>query len=161
LSTRAASAVLIPFAIAACTAPAGPDNRAAEAAAAAAKPPAPVQAPARSVPTPAAAPAAAAPAGKPARRCGWLVNPTPGNWWLYDRDGEWILASQGSESATGMDDLPDMSTTGWVETNGHYGYGCACMTIAYEPATRRVTKVADASPRPLRQCRADRRLPRP
>src|SRR4051794_7098625 len=29
------------------------------------------------------------------RRCGWLSNPTPGNWWLFDGHGEWILATQG------------------------------------------------------------------
>jgi hypothetical protein len=95
------------------------------------------------------------------RRCGWLSNPTPGNWWLDDRDGQWILATQGAEAAPGMDDMPDMSTAGWVETNGHYGYGCACMTIAFDAATKRVTRVADATPRPLKQCRADRALKRP
>ena len=89
------------------------------------------------------------------------MNPTPGNWWLNDRDGEWILASQGSEPAPGMDEMPDMSTSGWVETNGHYGYGCACVTLAYDPASRRVTKVADFRPKPLKLCRADKRLPRP
>ena len=95
------------------------------------------------------------------RRCGWLSNPTPGNWWLLDGQGEWILATQGSEPPPGMEDMPDMSTAGWVETNGHYGYGCACMTIASDPATRRVTRVSDAKPQPLKQCQADRALPRP
>lgn len=111
--------------------------------------------------TPPASPAAGASAPKPARRCGWLVNPTPGNWWLYDRDGEWILATQGSEAVRGMEDMPDMSTAGWVETNGHYGYGCACVTITSEPSSRRVTSLSGASPKPLSQCRADKRLPRP
>jgi hypothetical protein len=100
-------------------------------------------------------------AGPGERRCGWLTNPTPGNWWLFDGRGEWILATQGSEPVPGMDDMPDMSTAGWVETNGHYGYGCACMTISYDAATRRVTRVANAKPKPLKQCRADRALPRP
>jgi hypothetical protein len=115
-------------------------------------------------PAPSAEPAsrAAAPsAGQGARRCGWLSNPTPGNWWLADRDGQWILATQGGEQAPGMDDMPDMSTAGWVETNGHYGHGCACMTIAHDPATRRVTRVANAEPKPLDQCRADKSLPGP
>jgi hypothetical protein len=106
--------------------------------------------------------AVSAPAeGSAARRCGWLANPTPGNWWLTDSEREWILATQGGEPVAGIDDMPDMSTAGWVETNGHYGYGCACMTIAVDPATRRVTRVADPQPRPLKQCRADRALPRP
>jgi hypothetical protein len=113
-----------------------------------------------------AEPKAASASAKPlrpssARRCGWLVNPTPGNWWLTDAEGEWVLASQGREPPTGMDEMPDMSSAGWVETNGHYGHGCACMTITYDPATESVTKVADAEPRPLKQCRADKRLPRP
>ena len=95
------------------------------------------------------------------RRCGWLVNPTPGNWWLVDRQDQWILATQGSEPAPGMEDLPDMGTAGWVETNGHYGHGCACMTITHDPATGRVTRVADAEPKPLKQCLADRALPQP
>lgn len=100
-----------------------------------------------------------APAAR-ARRCGWLVNPTPGNWWLVDSQDQWILATQGSEPAPGMEDMPDMSTAGWVETNGHYGHGCACMTISHDAAGR-VTRVADARPKPLKQCQADRALPQP
>lgn len=102
-------------------------------------------------------PAAAA---KGARRCGWLSNPTPANWWLTDAEGQWILGTQGSDQAPGMDEMPDMSTAGWVETNGHYGYGCACMTITSD-AEGRVTAVSDAQPKPLKQCRADKKLPKP
>jgi hypothetical protein len=102
--------------------------------------------------------AAAAPEGK--RRCGWIVNPTPANWWLTDRDGQWILGTQGADQAPGMEEMPDMSTAGWVETNGHYGYGCACMTITAD-SEGRVVRIADAQPRPLKQCRADRKLPAP
>ncbi|HEX8224681.1 MAG TPA: DUF4087 domain-containing protein [Allosphingosinicella sp.] len=109
---------------------------------------------------PAPSPAAVAAAARGARRCGWLVNPTPANWWLTDRDGQWILGTQGSDQAPGMDEMPDMSTAGWVETNGHYGYGCACMTITAD-AEGKVTRVADAEPKPLKQCRADRKLPKP
>jgi hypothetical protein len=121
--------------------------------------------------TPSSNEAAAVPAGSPARstiaaaakgarRCGWLVNPTPANWWLTDRDGQWILGTQGADQAPGMDEMPDMSTAGWVETNGHYGYGCACMTITAD-GDGRVTRIADAQPRPLKQCQADRNLPKP
>lgn len=121
--------------------------------------------PAAAEASPAAAPAppaavAVAVAAKGQRRCGWLVNPTPANWWLTDRDGQWILGTQGSDQAPGMDEMPDMSTAGWVETNGHYGYGCACMTITAD-GEGQVTQVADAEPRPLKQCRADRKLPKP
>jgi hypothetical protein len=94
-------------------------------------------------------------------RCGWLHNPTPGNWWLIDSDGEWLLGAQGGYQAPGMDEMPDMSNAGWVETNGHYGHGCACMRVSVDRRTRRVTRLQSARPVALRQCRADPHLPRP
>jgi hypothetical protein len=27
------------------------------------------------------------------KRCGWLVNPTPANWWLVDRAGQWTVTA--------------------------------------------------------------------
>ena len=119
---------------------------------------------AKAVPAePVAAPApskAAAPRESGWRRCGWLSNPTPANWWLTDSQGQWILATQGADQAPGMEEMPDMSGAGWVETNGHYGYGCACMTITADDDGR-VTRVSDAEPKPLKQCLADRKLPAP
>jgi hypothetical protein len=116
---------------------------------------------------PAPAPAGVAPArsdapdpSKGARRCGWLSNPTPANWWLTDSEGQWIIGTQGGDQAPGMDDMPDMTTAGWVETNGHYGYGCACMTITAD-AEGKVIRISDATPKPLKQCQADRKLPKP
>ena len=94
------------------------------------------------------------------RRCGWLQNPTPANWWLVDRDGEWLIGAQGGYQAPGLDNMPDMTTRGWVEVNGHYGHGCACMNVTTDRRARRVTRIVSATPVPLRQCRADRRLPR-
>jgi hypothetical protein len=95
------------------------------------------------------------------RRCGWLDNPTPANWWLTDRDGEWTIMTQGGRYPDGMEEnMPDMSTRGWVRTNGYYGYGCACMDVETDRREMRVTRIISARPVPLRQCRADRRLPR-
>lgn len=94
------------------------------------------------------------------RRCGWLYNVTPGNWWLFDGHGEWILATQGGFQAPGLEEMPDMTTRGWIELNGHYGYGCACMTLTVDPASLFVQKVALASPQPLKQCHDDPGLPR-
>jgi hypothetical protein len=105
-----------------------------------------------------------APAQTPAgaeRRCGWLSNPTPGNYWLNDREGEWTLSAQGGYQAPGMDEMPDMTTNGWVATNGSYGYGCACMTVRTDRRTMHVTRLYSARPVPLRQCRNDRTLRRP
>ncbi|MGQ0559018.1 MAG: DUF4087 domain-containing protein [Sphingosinicella sp.] len=105
--------------------------------------------------------AAMAMAGTPAtqRRCGWLDNPTPANWWLTDRDGEWLISAQGGYQAPGMERIPDMSRRGWVRTNGYYGYGCACMTVTVDRAERRISRIHWVTPRSLRVCRADPRLP--
>jgi hypothetical protein len=108
----------------------------------------------------AAALSLAGPNGRSERRCGWLQNPTPANWWLIDRDGEWLIGAQGGYQAPGMDGMPDMTTGGWVETNGSHGYGCACMDVTTDARSRRVTRIFSARPVPLRQCRADRNLPR-
>ena len=97
-----------------------------------------------------------------AQRCGWLENPTPANWSLIDREGEWLIGMQGGYQAPGSDDMPDMSTHGWVQSNvGGHGYGCACMTVTTNRRDHRVTRVLSARPVPLRQCRADPHLPRP
>ena len=72
-------------------------------------------------------------AARPSRRCGWVDNPTPANWWLVDRDGEWTIGVQGGYQADG--DMPDFGSR-WVETNGHHGYGCACMVATVDAATK-------------------------
>jgi hypothetical protein len=107
-----------------------------------------------------AATLAVAPSPAPETRCGWLQNPTPANYWLVDRDGEWTISAQGGFHAEGWDDMPNMSARGWVGTNGSYGYGCACLTVTTDRATMRITRLISARPVPLRQCRRDRRLPR-
>jgi hypothetical protein len=94
------------------------------------------------------------------RRCGWLRNPTPGNYWLEDRDGRWILSAQGGEGVPGMEDIPDMTTKGWVRTNGAYGYGCACLVVETTRTEWRVRRLVSAEPVPLARCRRDPSLPR-
>ena len=105
------------------------------------------------------APAAQAQRGSE-QRCGWLSNPTPGNYWLEDRQGQWVMSSQGGYRAPGMDKMPDMTTRGWVRTNGNYGYGCGCMQVRTDRRSGRVTQLYSARPVPLAQCRRDRQLPR-
>lgn len=95
------------------------------------------------------------------RRCGWLSNPTPGNFWLTDRHGTWILSAQGGPGASGMDNMPDMTTAGWVRTNGNYGYGCACLDVDVDPKAMRVTRLYRVEPLALARCEADRTLRRP
>jgi hypothetical protein len=90
------------------------------------------------------------------RRCGWLANPTPGNWWLTDRDATWELSLQGRGGVPGFDDMPDMSARGWVVTNGSsYGHGCACIDMDVDRARKSVIRMRKATPMPLSACRND------
>ena len=67
---------------------------------------------------------------------------------------------QGGYQAPGMDEMPDMSVHGKVPANRNYGSSCACMVVATDRRSERITRIFSARPVPLRQCRSDRRLPR-
>ena len=95
------------------------------------------------------------------QRCGWVENPTPANWWLRDRDGEWTISTMGGYQAPGSDEMPDMSKAGWVKTNGEHGYGCGCMVVEVDRASMRITRLISATPVRLARCRADHALPKP
>jgi hypothetical protein len=95
---------------------------------------------------------------KSERRCGWFSNPTPSNASLFDRDGEWIIAVQGGYQAEG--DWPDFGPKQWIETNVHYGYGCACLQLQVNKSTHKVIQIENAKARPLSVCRNDRKLKR-
>ena len=116
--------------------------------------------PAPSLPVEPVDPASARPApsasGKLEHRCGWVDNPTPSNWWITDRDGTWEIGVQGGYQARG--EMPDFGTK-WVETNGHYGYGCACMDVRLDRATTRVIEYRDVKTLPIERCRKDKKLP--
>jgi len=89
-------------------------------------------------------------------RCGWFSNPTPANASLYDSQREWIIGVQGGYQAEG--DWPDIPPKQWVETNVHYGYGCACLRVTVNRETSEVIKIVSASARPLSACRRDKAL---
>ncbi|MGB8507597.1 MAG: DUF4087 domain-containing protein [Pyrinomonadaceae bacterium] len=93
-------------------------------------------------------------------RCGWFSNPTPANAWLEDRNGEWIIATQGGHQAEG--DWPTFKPRQWVGTNtGSYGYGCACVQMRADHKTREVFEIKSSYARPLSACRRDRSLKEP
>lgn len=102
---------------------------------------------------------AAEAADKVQTRCGWFDNPTPGNAWLHDRDGEWIVGIQGGHQAEG--DWPEFNRSQWVRTNGSHGYGCACLKVAVNPETHEIVAIHAASARPLSACRKDPALKKP
>ena len=92
-------------------------------------------------------------------RCGWFENPTPANAWFTDREGEWLVAVQGGHQAQG--DWPRFPPWRWVRTNGHYGYGCACMRVLTDPSGFSITKILTSSSRSLATCRKDTTLREP
>lgn len=93
------------------------------------------------------------------KRCGWLRNPTPANWWLIDSAGTWTISVQGGYSARGMAKIPDLSRSQYVATNGGYGYACACLDVAANRRTMRITNIYTAKQLPLRTCQQDPALP--
>lgn len=92
-------------------------------------------------------------------RCGWFENPTPANAWLTDRQGAWQIGVQGGHQAQG--DWPSFEPWRWVRTNGHYGYGCACMRVLTDPSMLAVTRILSSSSRSLATCRKDAALKEP
>jgi hypothetical protein len=94
-------------------------------------------------------------------RCGWLENPTPGNWWLKDPHGLWIISAQGGPYAEGIEKLPERTPDRFVSTNGQYGYSCVCLSGTFDVHAQAVTRVESAHTSPLSVCRNDKALPAP
>jgi Protein of unknown function (DUF4087) len=92
-------------------------------------------------------------------RCGWIDNPTPGNFWLIDGEGEWEISAQGGYEAEGMDALPDFSGDEFVETNGHHGYSCGCITGETDEGEKKIVKIESAEKKLLKLCLEDDALP--
>jgi hypothetical protein len=99
------------------------------------------------------------PAAGTENRCGIRTNPTPANWWLTDRDGEWTIGVQGGYQAEGLETLPEaLFEGGWVRTNGYYGYRCACLSVETDRTSMRVTRVHGGKGLPMKRCDGDRAL---
>jgi hypothetical protein len=93
------------------------------------------------------------------KRCGYLDNPTPANWWLTDRSGEWLIGAQGGYQAEGLEVLPeDFFEKGWVRTNGWYGYRCACLIVTTDLKAKRIKRIVSGEPLPLGRCTRDKAL---
>jgi hypothetical protein len=94
-------------------------------------------------------------------RCGWYVNPTPGNYYLTDRDASWWMRAQGGRVADGFDEnAPEFDPNEYVELqpNG-YGYGCACLSVETNAADETITRIYSGRILPLAQCHDDAALP--
>ncbi|MDK1229593.1 DUF4087 domain-containing protein, partial [Cronobacter turicensis] len=91
-------------------------------------------------------------------RCGWLENPTPSNMWLADKDGEWTISLQGGREAAGIERLRDFSEKEYLNTNGNYGYGCACLLVDVNKEDGFITKIYQSNNIPLLKCKNDAAL---
>jgi hypothetical protein len=81
---------------------------------------------------------------------GWWVNPSPGNVSLLDGVNEIELSRQGAEQVEGP--WPKFSSSRWVKSgNGHYGYGCASLSVVWD--SEQVSRIVEARALPLEQCR--------
>lgn len=91
-------------------------------------------------------------------RCGWLDNPTPANYSLYDKDREWIIGVQGDYQVEDFE-IPTFKRGQWVETpSGSYGFGCACFEMTVDEETSRVLVIRKSYARPLAACKKDKAL---
>jgi len=88
-------------------------------------------------------------------RCGWLSNPTPANFDLYDSDRDWIIGVQGGYQVERDWYMPDFKPGQWVRTNNNYGYGCACLKLRVNKETSEVAEIESARAKPLASCRND------
>jgi hypothetical protein len=99
------------------------------------------------------------------RRCGWISNPTPGNWFLLDSAGSWMMSAQGGRQARGFDTIPDLSQRDYLpnRANPNRGYACACMDVTTNrnPRDKWILSLRNFKQLPINQCRRDRALPRP
>jgi hypothetical protein len=100
------------------------------------------------------------------RRCGWYMNPTPGNLLLADKEATWWITSQmqanGPDAEGVTNNAPNFDSKQYVQTqNNGYGYGCACLIVETKKSEHRITKVISGETLPLRQCRNDKSLPKP
>ena len=102
----------------------------------------------------------ALPAAAAENRCGWVENPTPGNWWLTDAYGQWTIMTQGSYEAPGMDEIGDISAGDYRATNGNYGYACGCMKVDTD-GEGTVTQIYSFRQLPIGKCENDGALPNP
>lgn len=107
--------------------------------------------------------ASAATPPKTENRCGWFDNPTPGNAWLHDTDGEWTIAIQGEYEAKGKwnpnFDLENEQK--FVRTGSSYGYGCVCMKVETDLSSKKIRKVLSIKTKKLSDCRKDKKLKEP
>ena len=96
------------------------------------------------------------------KRCGWFDNPSPGNVYLNDKDGSWIINEQNRYDIEADWTWPEFSSKQQVKTGSH-GYGCVCMDVETktEDKAKYITAIKSTKIKPLSVCRKDKTLIEP
>jgi len=105
-------------------------------------------------------------AALPARaetRCGWYHNPTPGNVYIEDADGQWWISTQGNAPAPGFEDAytPAFDNRLRIDYAGEitqrYGFSCACADGSFSNGD--ALSISRLREIPLARCEGDPKLP--
>lgn len=91
-------------------------------------------------------------------RCGYLVNPTPANWFLKDAEGTWTISRQGGYQAPGRDNMHSLQGVEYVKINGNHGYTCACLDVDTDSSQMKITWIQSSKALPLSTCQEDPNL---
>lgn len=93
---------------------------------------------------------------KKQKACGWFDNPTPANYSLIHKNGEWILGMQGGFQYDTDDKYgnwwPQFKEEEFVKTNYNYGYGCVCLEATIDKKTNHVKRIFSTQVKPLKFC---------
>jgi Protein of unknown function (DUF4087) len=87
-------------------------------------------------------------------RCGWWDNPTPGNVFFTDRDGDWTFAMQAMYEAEGRFWV-DYKPAEGAPRGASHEHVCVCGRMQLDPDSRLARSVTDLHARPLKACRTD------
>ncbi len=96
-------------------------------------------------------------------RCGWLLNPTPANFYFIDKEGEWGISEQGIRSPLSdqsWDNMPESNDNEFVRTNVHYGFSCVCLNVRTNKKNHTILEIYKKSKSLLlKKCLEDKELP--
>ena len=92
-------------------------------------------------------------------RCGWIDNPTPGNWFLTDRDGAWALGLQGVDLGNNWLDVDVPEFAEWASDGGRAGFGCGCFEGTVDRRSGDASWISSVRALPLSRCHDDPALP--
>ena len=94
-------------------------------------------------------------------RCGWIENPGPSTWWMTDKDGRWVISTQGGYSvgSQSIDYLPNVIPNEYIRVSGIYGYSCGCLSVDTNKQNKRITKILTKGKQVfLKQCLEDKAI---